>query len=49
MKQRSVDIRDTLLPAMERARTSCDALEGLVPVDLWPLPSYTELLFGGLD
>ncbi len=48
VKQRAVDIRDTLLPAMERARTSCDALEGLVPADLWPLPSYTELLFGGL-
>ncbi|MDG2200523.1 MAG: glutamine synthetase III [Phycisphaerales bacterium] len=48
-KERSCEIRDTLLPAMERARTACDKLEGLVPTDLWPLPSYTELLFAGLS
>ena len=48
-KERSHAIRDTLLPSMERARTACDKLEGLVPTDLWPLPSYTELLFAGLS
>ena len=24
---------------------SVDALEALVPADLWPLPSYAEMLF----
>ncbi|MAB83862.1 MAG: glutamine synthetase type III [Phycisphaerae bacterium] len=49
VKDRSVAIRDTLLPAMERGRSASDSLEGLVPADLWPLPSYTELLFAGLS
>ncbi len=31
--------------AMERLREPVDALEGLVPVDIWPLPSYAEMLF----
>jgi glutamine synthetase len=38
-------IRDTLLPEMETARTIADTLETLIPDDLWPLPSYTEMLF----
>ncbi len=33
------------LAAMGELRASVDALEALVPVDLWPLPSYTNLLF----
>ena len=32
-------------PAMTRVRQACDALEGLVPADLWPLPTYREMLF----
>ncbi len=31
--------------AMTALRTEVDALEGLVPVEDWPLPSYTEMLF----
>ena len=38
-------VRDTLLPAMLVARTISDQLETLVADDLWPLPSYTEMLF----
>ena len=38
-------IRDSLLPAMERARATADALESVVPEDLWPLPTYAEMLF----
>jgi glutamine synthetase len=37
--------RDTLLPAMLFARTISDQLETLVAEDLWPLPSYTDMLF----
>ncbi len=32
------------LTAMNELRASIDALEALVPADLWPLPSYSELL-----
>jgi len=31
--------------AMEKLRAPIDALEGLVPADIWPLPSYAEMLF----
>lgn len=34
-----------LLPAMEAVRTAADALEHLVADDLWPLPTYEEMLF----
>jgi glutamine synthetase len=29
---------------MAKLRESIDELEGLVPANLWPLPSYTEML-----
>jgi glutamine synthetase len=32
------------IEAMNELRESIDALEALVPADLWPLPSYSELL-----
>ena len=32
------------IKAMDELRASVDALEVLVPADLWPLPSYAELL-----
>ena len=31
--------------AMGELRETIDALEGLVPTDTWPLPSYAEMLF----
>lgn len=34
-----------LLPAMEALRRPADDLEGLVADDLWPLPTYQEMLF----
>ena len=37
--------RDKVLPAMMALRESGDGLEGLVPQDLWPLPTYREMLF----
>jgi glutamine synthetase len=37
--------RDTLLPAMASLRVLGDKLEGLVADDLWPLPTYREMLF----
>ena len=32
------------IAAMNELRTSVDALESIVPSDIWPLPSYAELL-----
>ncbi len=36
---------DKLLPAMSKVREYADALETVVADDLWPLPSYQEMLF----
>ena len=34
-----------VIPAMRSVRDACDALERVVPADLWPLPTYREMLF----
>ena len=34
-----------VLPAMLAVRAAADSLEGLVATDLWPLPTYQEMLF----
>jgi glutamine synthetase len=36
---------DVVLPAMQQVRSCADELEGLVADDLWPLPTYQEMLF----
>src|SRR5687767_8846134 len=37
--------RDKVIPAMTALREAGDALECLVPQNLWPLPTYREMLF----
>ncbi len=37
--------RDHVLPQMLKIRESVDALEGVVSDELWPLPTYQEMLF----
>jgi glutamine synthetase len=37
--------RDKVVPAMGALREAGDALESVVPQDLWPLPTYREMLF----
>ena len=37
--------RDVVIPAMEALRADADDLEVLVAKDLWPLPSYGDMLF----
>jgi glutamine synthetase len=37
--------RDELLPAMDAVRAAADTLEGVVADDLWPLPTYQEMLY----
>ncbi|MGB3482849.1 MAG: glutamine synthetase III [Mycobacterium sp.] len=37
--------RDVLLPAMAAVRAAADTLESVVADDLWPLPTYQEMLY----
>ncbi len=37
--------RDKIVPAMETLREAGDELEAIVPHDVWPLPTYREMLF----
>jgi len=41
----AVAMQAEVRPAMGEVRAACDALEGLVAADLWPLPTYREMLF----
>ncbi len=44
-KDEAKAMKTKVIPAMNTVRAACDALEGVVPADLWPLPSYREMLF----
>ncbi|MEP0545761.1 MAG: glutamine synthetase III [Rhodothermales bacterium] len=44
-KHEDVAMKDKVIPAMTKVRTACDALEKEVPADLWPLPTYRDMLF----
>ena len=37
--------RDKVVPAMAALRETGDSLECIVPHDLWPFPTYREMLF----
>ena len=37
--------RDKVFTAMQALRVDIDALEMIVPRDMWPVPNYTDLLF----
>jgi glutamine synthetase len=37
--------RDDVVPAMVKVRSTADELEGIIADDLWPLPTYREMLF----
>lgn len=37
--------RDDVIPAMNGVREAADELENLVDADLWPMPTYAEMLF----
>ena len=37
--------RDNVLPGMDRIRSVSDYLESIFPKDLWPFPSYTDILY----
>ncbi len=37
--------RDKVFTAIQALRTDIDALEGIMPDDLWPVPVYSDMLF----
>jgi len=37
--------RDEVIPAMQALRAAADTLETVVDADLWPIPTYAEMLF----
>ncbi len=43
--ERAAAFRKGVVPAMERLRTTADALEVLIPQDQWPFPAYSEILY----
>ncbi len=44
-KLEQADGWETQITGMDELRAAVDALEELVPADLWPLPSYEEMIF----
>jgi glutamine synthetase len=38
-------MRDKVVPAMEKLRETGDEIEVLTPHEIWPLPTYREMLF----
>lgn len=44
-RDRAVFCREKLVPAMEKLREPVDELEMLVDKDMWPMPSYGDLVF----
>jgi glutamine synthetase len=37
-------MREKILPAIARVRSVVDRLEKVMPDDLWPIPTYREML-----
>jgi glutamine synthetase len=45
IKLQAKKYQDEVFPTMQNVRAIADTLETNMPVDLWPLPSYGDLLF----
>jgi glutamine synthetase len=45
-RKRAITSRDRCIPGMHAARKAVDALEMIVDADLWPLPTYAEMVYG---
>jgi glutamine synthetase len=43
--KKAENYRDKVVTAMQALRTDIDAMEMIVPRDMWPVPTYAELLF----
>ncbi len=45
-KKIAISARDNLLPEMQKVRDAVDGLEMIIDADLWPLPTYAEMVYG---
>ncbi|MBR5528397.1 MAG: glutamine synthetase III, partial [Clostridia bacterium] len=45
LQKKAEFIRDTLIPAMNKARKTADSMEKQVAESAWPFPTYNDLLF----
>ncbi len=45
VRSKALHVRDSVVPAIDAVRVTCDMLERMIPSDLWPLPTYQEMLF----
>jgi glutamine synthetase len=43
--KKAATCRDEVMTAMQFLRSDIDAIEMLVPTDMWPMPTYADLLF----
>jgi glutamine synthetase len=44
-RERAVHCREQVVPGMEALREPVDELEMLVDKEMWPMPSYGDLIF----
>ena len=44
-RDRAVFFRESVVPAMKALRKPVDELEMIVDKDMWPMPSYGDLIF----
>jgi glutamine synthetase len=42
---KALHMRDHIIPAMAAVRSAADRLEKVAPDDLWPIPTYRDMLF----
>ena len=42
---KAIYFKDTILPAMEALRETCDQMERITAEEYWPYPTYNKLLF----
>jgi glutamine synthetase len=45
VRQEVTHFHDAVIPAMVSLRETADHVETILPDDLWPLPTYREMLF----
>ena len=43
--EKAKHMRDSIVPAMSAVRAIADKLEKVIPDDVWPLPTYRDILF----
>jgi glutamine synthetase len=45
VEKQAAAFRDKVVPALAALRSDIDGLESIMPADLWPTPTYSDLLF----